>query len=204
MEALIELKFLNSSLSSSSIVFLSSRAFRAYPLIEIRQTVPCRAIRGNNIPVNSTLPPLQCAAPPPPFAGRTTARRLSRLRGGAATAPRPRTPCGFRGSPSRPALSRSPAGLLQGLSPCTMSALVANCCLFKASRGASRTPSKAHPRGLSDAANCSVLRKRESRPRLAPRKPQPSQICTLRALRSRPSACGSPFVPWPRAQSPQD
>ena len=36
----------------------SIRAFRAYPLIEIRQTVLCRAIRGNSISVNSTLPPL--------------------------------------------------------------------------------------------------------------------------------------------------
>ena len=33
------------------------RAFRAYPLIEIRQTVPCRAIRGNSVSVNRTLPP---------------------------------------------------------------------------------------------------------------------------------------------------
>ena len=32
--------------------------FRAYPLIEMRQPVPCRAIRGNSISVNSTLPPL--------------------------------------------------------------------------------------------------------------------------------------------------
>ena len=40
---------------SSSSNF-SVRAFRAYPLIEIRQTVPCRAIRGNSISVNSTLP----------------------------------------------------------------------------------------------------------------------------------------------------
>ena len=37
---------------------LSIRAFRAHPLIEIRQAVPCRAIRGKNISVNSTLPPL--------------------------------------------------------------------------------------------------------------------------------------------------
>ena len=35
----------------------SIRAFRACPLIEIRQTVPCRAIRGNSISVNGTLPP---------------------------------------------------------------------------------------------------------------------------------------------------
>ena len=36
----------------------SIRAFRACPLVEIRQAVPCRAIRGNSISVNSTLPPL--------------------------------------------------------------------------------------------------------------------------------------------------
>ena len=34
------------------------RAFRAYPLVEIRQAAPCRAIRGSGISVNSTLPPL--------------------------------------------------------------------------------------------------------------------------------------------------
>ena len=34
------------------------QASRAYPLAEIRQTVPCRTIRGNSISVNSTLPPL--------------------------------------------------------------------------------------------------------------------------------------------------
>ena len=45
---------------SSSSNF-SIRAFRAYPLIEIRQTVPCRAIRGNSISVNCTLPPLSHA-----------------------------------------------------------------------------------------------------------------------------------------------
>ena len=40
---------------SSSSNF-SIRAFRAYPLIEIIQAAPCRAIRGNSISVNSTLP----------------------------------------------------------------------------------------------------------------------------------------------------
>ena len=35
----------------------SIRTFRAYPLVEIRQTVPCRAIRGDSISVNSTPPP---------------------------------------------------------------------------------------------------------------------------------------------------
>ena len=34
------------------------RALRAYPLAEVMQTIPCRSIRGNGIPVNSTLPPL--------------------------------------------------------------------------------------------------------------------------------------------------
>ena len=33
------------------------RAFRD-PLVEIRQTAPCRAIRGNCISVNNSLPPL--------------------------------------------------------------------------------------------------------------------------------------------------
>ena len=45
----------------SSSSNLSIRAFRAYPLIEIRQTVPGRAIRGNSISVNGTLPPLLTA-----------------------------------------------------------------------------------------------------------------------------------------------
>ena len=43
LETLIELNFLNSS-------------FLIYPL-EIRQTVPCRAVRGNSISVNSALAP---------------------------------------------------------------------------------------------------------------------------------------------------
>ena len=51
---MIRLEFLNSSFSSSNF---SIRAFRAYPLIEVRQTVPCRAIRGNGISDDSTLPP---------------------------------------------------------------------------------------------------------------------------------------------------
>ena len=46
LATLIELKF-------------SIRVLRAYPLIEVRQTVPCRAIRGNSISINSNyLPPL--------------------------------------------------------------------------------------------------------------------------------------------------
>ena len=44
---------IRSETSSSSN--LSSRAIRAYPLIEIRQAVPCRAIRGNSISANGTL-----------------------------------------------------------------------------------------------------------------------------------------------------
>ena len=42
--------------SSRSSSNFSIRAFRACPLVEIRQTAPCRAIRGNSISVNSTLP----------------------------------------------------------------------------------------------------------------------------------------------------
>ena len=42
---------------SSSSIF-SIRAFRVYPLIEIRLPVPCRTTRGSSISVNSTLPPL--------------------------------------------------------------------------------------------------------------------------------------------------
>ena len=45
LETLIELKFLNSSFSSPNVSF---RAFRACPLIETRQIVPCRAIRGKS------------------------------------------------------------------------------------------------------------------------------------------------------------
>ena len=59
LESLIELKCLNSSFSSSNV---SIQAFRAYPLIEIGQAVPCRAIRGNGISVNST-PPLVNRSP---------------------------------------------------------------------------------------------------------------------------------------------
>ena len=54
LETLNELNYVNSSISNSNF---SIRAFRAYPLIGIRRTVPCRAIRGNIISVNSTLPP---------------------------------------------------------------------------------------------------------------------------------------------------
>ena len=54
LETLIELKCLNSSFSSSDLFI---RAFRAYPLIEPRQTAPGRAVRGDSISVSSTLPP---------------------------------------------------------------------------------------------------------------------------------------------------
>ena len=50
---LIVLNFLNSSCSSSNF---SIRVFRAYPLVELRQTAPCRAIRGSSVSVNSALP----------------------------------------------------------------------------------------------------------------------------------------------------
>ena len=46
--------------TSSSSNF-SARAFRVGPLMTIRQTAPCRGIRGNGISVNSTLPPLSKA-----------------------------------------------------------------------------------------------------------------------------------------------
>ena len=49
LETLIELKLFNSSFSSSNCLV---RVVRACPLIEIRQTVPCRANRGNSLSVN--------------------------------------------------------------------------------------------------------------------------------------------------------
>ena len=51
---LFELELLNSSFSSSNF---SIRAVRACPLVETRQIVPRRAIRGSGISVNGTLPP---------------------------------------------------------------------------------------------------------------------------------------------------
>ena len=41
----------------SSSSDLSIRVVRAYPLFEVRQTVPCRAIRGSSISVDSAPPP---------------------------------------------------------------------------------------------------------------------------------------------------
>ena len=46
--------FLDSSFSSSKFAI---RAFRACPLVEIRQIASRRAIRGNSISANATLPP---------------------------------------------------------------------------------------------------------------------------------------------------
>ena len=55
LATLIKLNFINSSCANSNLLIW---VVRAYPLIEIRQIVPCRAIRGDSISVNSTLPPL--------------------------------------------------------------------------------------------------------------------------------------------------
>ena len=45
LETLIKLEFLDSICSTSNLYI---RVVRAYPLIEIRQTAPCRAIRGKS------------------------------------------------------------------------------------------------------------------------------------------------------------
>ena len=45
LEALVELQFIKSSFSNSN---LSIRAFRAYPLIELRHAVPGQGIRGKS------------------------------------------------------------------------------------------------------------------------------------------------------------
>ena len=50
----------------SSRFNLSIRAFRAHPLIEIRQTILYRAIRANGISTNSIIPPLLIQKCPPP------------------------------------------------------------------------------------------------------------------------------------------
>ena len=62
LEALVELKLLNWSFSSSN---LSIRAFRAYPLIENRQAVPCLAMRGKSS--DSRQQYLSQQYPPPPL-----------------------------------------------------------------------------------------------------------------------------------------
>ena len=54
LETLIELRCFISSCSSSNG---SIRVARAHPLVDIRQAIPCRAIRGSSISVKSTLPP---------------------------------------------------------------------------------------------------------------------------------------------------
>ena len=61
LETLIELKCIISSLSNSDV---SIRALRAYPLAEIIQTVPCRAIRGKSS--DSRQQYLSQQYPPPP------------------------------------------------------------------------------------------------------------------------------------------
>ena len=59
----LAVKYLSSWCSEGGMIWLETlielkfRAFRDYPLIEIRQTILYRAIRGNSISVNSTLPP---------------------------------------------------------------------------------------------------------------------------------------------------
>ena len=63
LETLIELKCLSSSCASSNC---SIRVVQIYPLIEIIQTVPCRAIRVSSIPANSTLPPILSKHPSSP------------------------------------------------------------------------------------------------------------------------------------------
>ena len=54
LETLVVFKSLDSSFSSSNF---SIRAFRACPLVEARQAIPCRAIRADSISVSRTLPP---------------------------------------------------------------------------------------------------------------------------------------------------
>ena len=60
--SLIELEFMNSSCSNSN---LSARVVRAYPLIGTRQTVPCRAIRGDVERFEAAVS--QSAVPSPPL-----------------------------------------------------------------------------------------------------------------------------------------
>ena len=58
LETLIELKFVDSKVSSSNCSYL---VVRAYYIVATRQTILCRAIRGNSISVNS-IPPLLSSA----------------------------------------------------------------------------------------------------------------------------------------------
>ena len=82
-----------SSSSNSSV-----RAFRACPLIEVGQAVPCREIRGSSISMHSTLPPLLefeaggvrpnsvgssggiCLAAAPHYRTRTLSKRLPKAK----------------------------------------------------------------------------------------------------------------------------
>ena len=57
----------------SSSSNLSIRAFRVYPLVEIRQTVPCRAIRGKSS--DSRRRYLNQQHPPPPLTSDSVLRR---------------------------------------------------------------------------------------------------------------------------------
>ena len=66
LEALIELKLPNSSFSSSNF---SIRAFPAYPLIEIKETVPCRTIRGKSSGSRQQYLSQQC---PPPLLSKAS------------------------------------------------------------------------------------------------------------------------------------
>ena len=94
LEALIELKFLNYSFSSSNF---SIRAFRAYPLTEARQAATHRAIRGSSISVNRTPPPLnprRCARGPwaAARAGRLARAHRRSWQSAGRTPPRTRCP----------------------------------------------------------------------------------------------------------------
>ena len=90
-ETLIDVKFLNSSFSSS---FFLIQAFRACPLGEIRQTVPCRAVRGKSSDSRQQFLSQQYPPPPPryiklfpPPAGEEVPHR--RRRRGSASETRP-------------------------------------------------------------------------------------------------------------------
>ena len=69
-ETLVELNLLNSTSSSSNF---SIRSFRAYSLVDIRQTVPCRAMRGKSS--DSRQQYLSQQYHPPPLTRGTKHRR---------------------------------------------------------------------------------------------------------------------------------
>ena len=75
METLIELKLLNSSFSSSHF---SIRVFRAYPLIDIRHTVPCRAIRHKSSDSRQQYLNQQYPPPSQKFTGAQAIRKSSK------------------------------------------------------------------------------------------------------------------------------